>query len=215
MSIFKYFLAKYRKRKKYEKEFRKLNPNSLLLPQERIPLNLIKCGKYSYGNPNILSFGAENEKIEIGNYVSIAKNVTFLLSGNHEIHTFTTYPFKKNNFATNIPECWGKGKIKICDDVWIGYGATVLSGVTIGQGAVVAAGSVVVKDVEPYSVIGGNPAKVIKYRYSKEIIEEMKKIDFSKIEPDDLKDIQELIYKKLDVDTLEEIKKYLKKKVDL
>ena len=84
MLIFKYFLAKYRKRKRYEKEFKKSkSPESLLLPKDRIPLSLIRCGKYSYGTPSILSFGAENEKIEIGNYVSIARNVTFLLSGNH------------------------------------------------------------------------------------------------------------------------------------
>lgn len=85
--------------------------------------------------------------------------------------------------------------------------------VTIGQGAVIAAGSVIVKDVEPYSVVGGNPAKLLKYRYSKEIIEEMKKIDFSKIEPDDLKDIQDLIYKKLNMNVLNEIKKHLKTKI--
>lgn len=205
MSIFKKLSSKYRRRKKYEKEFRKTNPKSILIPKDRIPLSLIKCGKYSYGNPKIVKFNIENEKLEIGNYVSIADNVTFILSGNHYIDTFTTYPFKVNCFSEKV-EAWGKGPIKVGDDVWIGYGATILSGVTIGQGAVIAAGSVVVKDVEPYSVVGGNPAKLLKYRYPKEIIEEMKKIDFSKIEPDDLKDIQDLIYKKLDMNVLNEIK---------
>lgn len=212
MSIFKKLSSKYRRRKKYEKEFRKANPKSILIPKDRIALELIKCGKYSYGNPKIVKFNIENEKLEIGNYVSIADNVTFILSGNHYIDTFTTYPFKVNCFNEKI-EAWGKGPIKVCDDVWIGYGTTILSGVTIGQGAVIAAGSVVVKDVEPYSVVGGNPAKLIKYRYSKEIIEEMKKIDFSKIEPEDLKDIQDLIYKKLDMNVLDEIKKHLETKI--
>lgn len=212
MSIFKKLSSKYRRRKKYEKEFRKTNPKSILIPKDRIPLSLIKCGKYSYGNPKIVKFNIENEKLEIGNYVSIADNVTFILSGNHYIDTFTTYPFKVLCFDEKV-EAWGKGPIKVGDDVWIGYGATILSGVTIGQGAVIAAGSVVVKDVEPYSVVGGNPAKLIKYRYSKEIIEEMKKIDFSKIEPEDLKDIQELIYKKLDMNVLNEIKKHLETKI--
>lgn len=211
MSIFKKLSSKYRRRKKYEKEFRKTNPKSILIPKDRIPLSLIKCGKYSYGNPKIVKFNIENEKLEIGNYVSIADNVTFILSGNHYIDTFTTYPFKVNCFSEKV-EAWGKGPIKVGDDVWIGYGATILSGVTIGQGAVIAAGSVVVKDVEPYSVVGGNPAKLLKYRYPKEIIEEMKKIDFSKIEPDDLKDIQDLIYKKLDMSVLNEIKKHLEKR---
>lgn len=212
MSIFKKLSSKYRRRKKYEKEFRKTNPKSILIPKDRIPLSLIKCGKYSYGNPKIVKFNIENEKLEIGNYVSIADNVTFILSGNHYIDTFTTYPFKVNCFSEKV-EAWGKGPIKVGDDIWIGYGATILSGVTIGQGAVIAAGSVVVKDVESYSVVGGNPAKLLKYRYPKEIIEEMKKIDFSKIEPDDLKDIQDLIYKKLDMNVLNEIKKHLETKI--
>lgn len=212
MSIFKKLSSKYRRRKKYEKEFRKTNPKSILIPKDRIPLSLIKCGKYSYGNPKIVKFNIENEKLEIGNYVSIADNVTFILSGNHYIDTFTTYPFKVNCFSEKV-EAWGKGPIKVGDDVWIGYGATILSGVTIGQGAVIAAGSVVVKDIESYSVVGGNPAKLLKYRYPKEIIEEMKKIDFSKIEPDDLKDIQDLIYKKLDMNVLNEIKKHLETKI--
>lgn len=172
---------------------------------------MIKFGKYSYGKPKILTFGAKEEKLKIGNYVSIAENVTFILSGGHFIDTFTTYPFKTMCFnKENETLC--KGPIKVCDDVWIGYGATILSGVTIGQGAIIAAGSVVVKDVEPYSVVGGNPTKLIKYRYSTEIIEEMKKIDFSKIEPEDLKDIQDLIYKKLDMSVLNEIKKHLEKR---
>lgn len=212
MSIFKKLSAKHRKKIKYEKEFKEANPKSILLPKDKIPLSLIKCGKYSYGNPKILIFGAKEEKIEIGNYVSIAENVSFLLSGGHFVDTFTTFPFKAICFSQEN-ETLCKGPIKVCDDVWIGYGATILSGVTIGQGAVIAAGSVVVKDVEPYSVVGGNPAKLIKYRYPKEIIEEMKKIDFSKIEPEDLKDIQDLIYKKLDMNVLKEIKKYLETKI--
>lgn len=173
---------------------------------------MIKFGKYSYGKPKILTFGAKEEKIEIGNYVSIAENVSFLLSGGHYTNSFTTFPVKTRIFQEKLSETLCKGPIKVCDDVWIGYGATILSGVTIGQGAIIAAGSVVVKDVEPYSVVGGNPAKLIKYRYSTEIIEEMKKIDFSKIEPEDLKDIQDLIYKKLDMSVLNEIKKYLEKR---
>ena len=211
MSIFKKLSAKHRKKIKYEKEFKEANPKSILLPKDKIPLSLIKCGKYSYGNPKILIFGAKEEKIEIGNYVSIAENVSFLLSGGHFVDTFTTFPFKAICFSKEN-ETLCKGPIKVCDDVWIGYGATILSGVTIGQGAIIAAGSVVVKDVEPYSVVGGNPAKLIKYRYSTEIIEEMKKIDFSKIEPEDLKDIQDLIYKKLDMSVLNEIKKHLEKR---
>ena len=62
-------------------------------------------------------------------------------------------------------EAFGKGDIIVEDDVWIGYGAVIMSGVTIKQGAVIAAGSVVVKDVPAYSIVGGAPAKIIKYRF--------------------------------------------------
>lgn len=182
MKIFKYvFSKKYRANLKYKQEFRKRNPHSRLLPKNECAIELIKCGKYSYGSPYVFSFKNKNEKLEIGHFVSIAENVSFLLSGNHNIDTFSTFPFKNHYFGEKIGEGWGKGPITVCDDVWIGYGAIILSGVTIGQGAVVAAGSVVTKDVEPYSIVGGNPAKLIKYRFSKELIEEMKKIDFSKL----------------------------------
>lgn len=178
------------------------------MPQDNCPLEIIKFGKYSNGKPNILTFGNKNEKLEIGSFVSIAKNVTFILSGGHNTDTFSTFLFKMKCF-NDENEILCKGKIKVCDDVWIGYGATILSGITIGQGAVIAAGSVVTKDVEPYSIVGGNPAKLIKYRFSKELIEEMKKIDFSKFEPENFREIKDLLYKKLDFEILEEIKKFL------
>ena len=214
MQIFMYiFCKKYRKDQNYRRKFRKKYPYSYVIPSNNsCPIELISCGKYSYGRPKILSFENKNEKLEIGNFVSIAENVTFILSGGHYTNSFTTFPVKTRIFQEKLSETLCKGPIKVGDDVWIGYGATILSGVTIGQGAVIAAGSVVVKDVEPYSVVGGNPAKLIKYRYSTEIIKEMRKIDFSKIEPEDLKDIQDLIYKKLDMNILDEIKKHLEKR---
>ena len=208
MSILKYFSKKYRKQLKYNKKFKEKNKKTKIEISYKIPLEIVEAGKYSYGSPKILYFGIENEKLEIGNYVSIADNVTFILSGNHYTDTFTTYPFKVN-FFNQKSEALGKGKIKVYDDVWIGYGAIILSGVTIGQGAIVAAGSVVTKDVEPYSIVAGNPAKFIKYRYSTEMIKEMKKIDFSKIEPKELEKIQDLLYKKLDFNILKQIKEYL------
>ena len=79
-----------------------------------------------------------------------------------------------------------KGAIIVDDDVWIGYGATIMSGVHIGQGAVVAAGAVVTKDVPPYAIVGGVPAKVIKYRIEPEMIEELLKIDYGKLTKEDI-----------------------------
>lgn len=78
----------------------------------------------------------------------------------------STYPFRNNILKKQLDTC-NKGNIRIDDDVWIGEGALFLSGVHVGQGAVIAARSVVVKDVPPYAVVGGNPAGLIKYRCSK------------------------------------------------
>jgi serine acetyltransferase len=102
-------------------------------------------------------------------------------------------------------EAFSKGNIVIDDDVWIGYGVTILSGVHIGQGAVVAAGAVVTKDVPPYAIVGGVPAKIIKYRFSPEIIEELMKIDYSKLEEDDIKNHIDDLYS--EIKTVEDAKK--------
>jgi serine acetyltransferase len=79
-------------------------------------------------------------------------------------------------------EAVSKGDIVVGDDVWIGYGATILSGVHIGQGAVVAAGALVAKDVPPYAIVGGVPAKVIKYRFEPALIERLLEIDYSQLD---------------------------------
>ena len=84
----------------------------------------------------------------------------------------------------DAPIC--KRTIVLHDYVWLGYGVTVLSGVEIGQGAVVAAGSVVTRDVPAYAVVGGVPARVIKYRFDSDLIDELKKIDYCKITKADI-----------------------------
>lgn len=84
-------------------------------------------------------------------------------------------------FLGAIREAYSNGPIVVSDDVWSGIDTMVMSGVTIGQGAVVAARSVVVKDVPPYAIVGGNPAKIIKYRFSSEIIEKLLKVNFKKL----------------------------------
>ena len=124
-----------------------------------------------------------------------------MLGGEHNYRNLSTYPFKAKFF--NQPESENKGDIIVQDDVWIGYGVTILSGVTIGQGAVIGAKSVVAKDVPPYSIFCGN--KVIKYRFSNDIIEQLLKIDFSKIDDDFIKNNSELLYSKVNEKTINEI----------
>ncbi len=143
----------------------------------------VTVGRGSYGQLNIHSWGHQNERLNIGSFVSIAGNVQFLLGGNHELDTFSTYPFKVMLLGQH-DQATTKGPINIKDDVWIGYGAIILSGVTVHQGAVVAAGAMVVSDVPPYAIVAGNPAKIIKFRFSDEVIEKLTKISIADISED-------------------------------
>jgi acetyltransferase-like isoleucine patch superfamily enzyme len=114
------------------------------------------------------------ERLVIGKFVQIARGSYFITSSaNHPMAGFTTYPFRIFK-----PETFGYKDLPVKDtvvghDVWIGHGATIMPGVHIGSGAIVAAASVVVRDVPPYAIVGGNPAGIIRMRYSIETINEL------------------------------------------
>jgi virginiamycin A acetyltransferase len=116
-----------------------------------------------------------DDKLIIGKFCMIASDVKFIMNGgNHLTNSLTTYPFaifgngwKKAMEGKSYPH---KGDINIGNDVWIGYNATIMAGVTIGDGAIIATNATVIKDVEPYSIVGGNPAQVIKKRFSEDMI---------------------------------------------
>lgn len=142
-------------------------------------LKRYKIGEHTYGFPRVLSWG-EGSTLEIGRYCSIAEEVVILLGGEHRPDWITTYPF-----SATFPEASefsghprSKGNVVIGHDVWIGQGAMILSGVTVGNGAVVAARSLVVDDVPPYAVVGGNPARIIRYRFSSSQIEALESIQW-------------------------------------
>lgn len=198
----------------FKKKWRKKNLHNEVFAVNEFQIEKVSVGNYSYGPIEVKTWGNSDEKLEIGNFVSIAQGVKFILGGNHEVNTFTTYPFKVKFFIEKS-EAWTKGKIIIKDDVWIATDAIIMSGVTIGQGAIIAAGSVVTKDVQPYSIVGGNPAKFIKYRYSKEIREEMLKINWSEIDLKNIKNVKNELYRELDLETLSKIKSKLFIKNDI
>ena len=175
----KSYLALYRHRKNW----RKLNKHNFTVASTFFPISKVKVGEYTYGDLHIISYGEDNEGIEVGKYVSIVTGVKFLLGGNHHYKRFTNYPFIYKFQDQNCTETWSKGKIVIEDDVWIGTDAFIMSGVKIGKGAIIGARSVVTKNVPAYSIVAGNPAIIMKYRFESPLIEQAKLIDFDKINP--------------------------------
>lgn len=193
-------------------KWRKINSYNKTRIINLCDITKITVGKNSYGPLEVYSWGNQKEGLEIGSYVSIAQGVKFILGGNHNLETFTTYPFKVMFFNEKV-EAWTKGKIIIKNDVWIGMDAIIMSGVEVGQGAIIAAGSVVTKNVPPYAIVGGNPAKLIKYRFSENLIKKMIEFDFEKINSKELKklkELKELLYMKLDDRLYYEIIKKIK-----
>ncbi|WP_081277550.1 CatB-related O-acetyltransferase [Bifidobacterium pseudolongum] len=154
--------------------------NSTTLAGDYFPLNKVQVGQYTYGSLHVVSYGSSNESLTIGDFCSIADDVVFLLGGGHSLDTFSTYPFEEK-FEGRISAA-SKGPIVVKDDVWIGFRATILSGVTLGQGCVVGAGAVVCNDIPPYAVVGGIPAKVLKYRFDEKIRNDLMSIDYDKMD---------------------------------
>ena len=148
----------------------------------------------------------QTENIPVGRFTSIAAGVSFADIDNHPCIEFpkivSTYPFN-DMLGVDYPVGKNKGPIVIGNDVWIGVSAYILNGVTIGDGAIVAAYSVVTKNVPPFSLVAGNPAKIKKYRFSKEIIKKLLKIRWWEW---DVETVKERIADFLDVNTF--IKKY-------
>lgn len=141
----------------------------------------IIVGKHTYGHNNISISHPGKNKVIIGNFCSIAVDCKVYLNANHRKEWITTYPFGHVNRGTfntfdGSGHPTGKGDVIIGSDVWIASNVTIMSGVKIGDGAIIANNSHVVKDVEPYSIVGGNPAKHITYRFSQELIHKLLKI---------------------------------------
>ena len=163
------------------KLWRRRNPhNFTTLAGDNFPLDKVTVGKLTYGSIHAISYGGNSEFLKIGNCCSIADEVTFLLGGGHRLDCVSTFPFRGK--LVGDVEAMTKGPIGLEDDVWIGYGATVLSGVTLGKGSVVGAGALVCGDVPSYAIVAGIPAKVIRYRFDDETRARLAAIDLGKVD---------------------------------
>lgn len=134
-------------------------------------------------NNVLYNYPINHERLIIGNFCSIACGTKFLFnSANHTLKSLSTYTFPLfyedwNLEKSNITTAWdNKGDIIIGNDVWIGYEAIIMAGVHVGNGAIIAAHAVVTKDVQPYTIVGGVPARLIRKRFNEEIIQELEKL---------------------------------------
>jgi len=152
---------------------------SLIEPAPPLPDGVVTLGRGSYFTPRVVYHEGDTARIRVGKYCSIAGDAEFIPGGNHHLDWVSTYPFR---IQFDMPgrardgQPWSKGDIVVGNDVWIGRGACILSGVTIGNGAVVAAHSVVSKDVPAYAVVAGSPASIVKHRFEPEIAEALERI---------------------------------------
>jgi virginiamycin A acetyltransferase len=146
-------------------------------------------------------------KIRFGKYISIAQECRFMLSGNHRWDRVTTYLPDVVDCNATVDDLYSNGDIVVGNDVWIGLGCTIMSGVNIGTGAVIATGSVVTKDVPPYAIVGGTPAKVITYRFDEHTIDRLLKSEWWDLDPKELEKHSKLLFSNSINQFLDAIKK--------
>jgi len=178
--------------------------------------SLIQVGDFTYGHEaiQVMSWG-EDARLVIGKFCSVAQGVRIFLGGNHNSAWVSTYPFghiNQNFFgdekspghpATN-------GDVNIGDDVWIGFGATIMSGVSIGSGSIIAANSHVVRDVPEYEIWGGNPAVFTRNRFQPEIREKLLEIQWWDYPVDKISKVKQLLCSTVSMELLDEIESILK-----
>ena len=140
-----------------------------------------RYGPEMFEENNVLyNYNTAIVKLVIGKFCALAAETRFIMTGDHKLDAISTYPFPvfgqgwESGFT--VSELPVKGDIIIGNDVWLGYDSLVMNGVTIGHGAIVAARATVVKDVPPYSIVAGNPAKVVKQRFDEKTIERLLQI---------------------------------------
>jgi virginiamycin A acetyltransferase len=166
--------------------------DKLVFLKNFVKANNIFIGDYTYFDDrryspdkfeeyNVLyNYDFSKVKLVIGKFCAIAAETRFIMTGDHKLDAISTYPFPIFGhgweFAFNVYDLPVKGDIIVGNDVWFGYDSLVMNGVMIGNGAIIAARAVVVKDVPAYSIVAGNPAKVVKMRFDDKTIDRLQKI---------------------------------------
>ena len=172
---------------------------------------IMTVDSYTYGDGFYVFHENEGSCLRIGKYSSIARETCFFNGQEHNLDWGTTYPFQR------FPLEWeelrvlqghprSRGDINVGSDVWIGYGSLIRSGVTIGDGAVVGMGSVVTKDIPPYAIAAGNPARVVRQRFAPEVVAELLKLAWWNQPQELVRRIAPLLCQPLDMQVIEDIK---------
>src|SRR5579859_2803782 len=143
-------------------------PPASMFMAENPAYSKFKVGVGTYGFPTILFADEGVGRLSIGRYCSIADGVKIFLAGEHHVGRVTTYPF---DVLRGDGRSTTKGPVSIANDVWIGLNVTVLSGVSIGDGAVIGASSVVSRSIPPYATACGVPARVVRMRFQPEVVD--------------------------------------------
>lgn len=194
------------------------NYDKLIFLKNFIKASNIHVGDYTYFDDrrngpehfeeyNVLyNYNPEKVKLVIGKFCAIAAETKFIMTGDHKLDAISTYPFPVFQHgwesAYNVLDLPVKGDIIIGHDVWLGYDSLVKNGVTIGHGSIVATRAVVVKDVPPYAIVAGNPAKVVKMRFDERTIARLLEIAWWDWDIDKINQHLPLICS-MDVDSLE------------
>ena len=171
---------------------------------------IVEIGRHTYGITKKTIFNSPalcKSNVKVGNFCSIGPGVIMLIHAEHPTNLATTFPLRTLMYPgmgrRNVSGCSNldafSGPIEIGHDVWIGQNALILSGLSIGTGAIVAAGSIVTKDVPPYGIVAGNPAKLVRFRFSEDVIQQFLNSVWWDLEDDEILKLEPYFYSE-DVD---------------
>jgi len=185
------------------------NPDSLR--RQIVGNSEVEVGRFTYGleGLSVREWG-EGASLTIGAFCSIAEGTQIFLGGNHRADWITTYPFGhiyQERLGSNTPAGHPStnGPVVIGNCVWIGGNVTIMSGVSISDGAIIAANATVTKDVGPYEIFGGNPAKVIRKRFEDTIIEKLLELAWWNLRTEQVQEITNILCSPPDIETLDSL----------